>query len=692
MKKSIKISIITFLICTFISLSFSAIPKLISYQGILTDALGQPKADGAYELTFKLYNVPTEGNNIWSETKTVQLKNGVFTATLGSDSALSLPFDTTYYLGISLASGVEYAPRIQLTSSGYAIRASVSDSATSAYHSVLSFVADSSVKSYSSVVATSAGTATVADSARAAHYADTTLKAASAAQATVATTATSIPVTAIAANSIDSTKLAVSSVGSAEIADGAIATADVAATFKAPYADSADTAGYATLAGTVLGTSISGKIVTDTVNLIGTSPQLNISDTSATDLYNGIIVKGTGAALTLHSYALQVNRDNATDVDLSIGINSNNDSAFTGNGGGIVFGTNDGSGYSTKMKVSKDGKVGIGTSSPTTDLEVVDSTQTSLVKIKTNSDSSFADLMLETDNTNSQIFALGSNYSGSTNFGGPGSLNLYNQNDNPITFYQGNKERMRIASSGNVGIGTKTPRANLTVSTEAKGEHVGSDDAEVSSGLILEGNGPRTVGVGPSLTFRCAANAAGSLWDHARILGTPSDNSENQAYGRLYLQVRDAYDPGAGGYWNWRTGLMIRSNGNVGIGTNNPSEKLTVDGNVLATNVAVSSDIRYKKNISQIENAIDKVQKIDGCYYDWKKEDFPKKSFSDKRQVGVIAQVVEKVLPEVVKTDDKGYKSVSYDKLTALLIEAVKEQQKQIDELKKEVSNLKKDK
>ena len=63
--------------------------------------------------------------------------------------------------------------------------------------------------------------------------------------------------------------------------------------------------------------------------------------------------------------------------------------------------------------------------------------------------------------------------------------------------------------------------------------------------------------------------------------------------------------------------------------------------------------------------------------------------FENGTQIGIIAQDIEKVFPELVKTDDKGYKSVAYDKLSVIAISAIKEQQKQIEELKAVVESLK---
>lgn len=81
--------------------------------------------------------------------------------------------------------------------------------------------------------------------------------------------------------------------------------------------------------------------------------------------------------------------------------------------------------------------------------------------------------------------------------------------------------------------------------------------------------------------------------------------------------------------------------------------------------------------------------KLQGVNYDWKVEEFPDLKFSAGRQVGLIAQDTEKVIPEVVTTDNNGYKGISYEKLTPILVEAIKEQQKQMEDIKAENIALK---
>jgi hypothetical protein len=91
------------------------------------------------------------------------------------------------------------------------------------------------------------------------------------------------------------------------------------------------------------------------------------------------------------------------------------------------------------------------------------------------------------------------------------------------------------------------------------------------------------------------------------------------------------------------------------------------------------SDKRYKKDVAAIDSAIDKVSQLQGVTYNWNRSDFPYKFFPESRQIGLIAQDVESIIPEVVQTDANGFKTITYDKLTAVLIEAIKEMKQRID-------------
>ena len=122
----------------------------------------------------------------------------------------------------------------------------------------------------------------------------------------------------------------------------------------------------------------------------------------------------------------------------------------------------------------------------------------------------------------------------------------------------------------------------------------------------------------------------------------------------------------------------------MGVGT---STQGTI-GRIDASNDVVAfstSDKRLKKYIKNIKNPLDKISKINGVTFEWKKADDKMKkevhSF-EGNDVGVLAQEVEKVLPEVVTTRDNGYKAVKYEKIIPLLVEAIKELQAEVQELK----------
>jgi hypothetical protein len=106
-----------------------------------------------------------------------------------------------------------------------------------------------------------------------------------------------------------------------------------------------------------------------------------------------------------------------------------------------------------------------------------------------------------------------------------------------------------------------------------------------------------------------------------------------------------------------------------------PSFALDVGGTIRAQgDVIAFSDVRVKENIVTIDNALGKVLSLRGVEYN--------KIGETEKSIGVIAQEVEKIIPQVVRDDEEGMKSVAYGNIVGLLIEAIKEQQKQIDKLK----------
>ena len=156
--------------------------------------------------------------------------------------------------------------------------------------------------------------------------------------------------------------------------------------------------------------------------------------------------------------------------------------------------------------------------------------------------------------------------------------------------------------------------------------------------------------------------------------------------------------------WLWETGGSGAGGATATNGVKMELAATTGNLRVAANIIAYASDGRLKTNVKPIENAIDKVKQIRGVEYDWVDDIVDHYGFhpTKKHEVGVIAQEVEKVLPEVVTTapfngnyvqkfpekEDPNFLTVNYDRIVPLLIEAIKDQQKEIDELKSLINRI----
>ncbi len=122
----------------------------------------------------------------------------------------------------------------------------------------------------------------------------------------------------------------------------------------------------------------------------------------------------------------------------------------------------------------------------------------------------------------------------------------------------------------------------------------------------------------------------------------------------------------------------------------NGAYAFAIFGSLWANGTTYASDGRYKRNIEPLGNALDKVLQLQGVTYEMKTEEYPQEHFAEGQQIGLIAQQVETIVPEVVVTGPNGYRAIDYAKLVPLLIEAIKNQQQQIDALKLQLSKGKK--
>jgi len=244
-------------------------------------------------------------------------------------------------------------------------------------------------------------------------------------------------------------------------------------------------------------------------------------------------------------------------------------------------------------------------------------------------------------------------------------------------------DRNKSAFLGNVGIGTTSPNGKLQI--QENGVLSATDGNVVlyhpSSGSYSSIVFPSRVNYGSDYGYIAYYDDnnnydywGGSSENSALVIGVQNDG-RNSVSDVVVLKspasvIVDApelrapiiYDSNDTGYY---------------VNPNSTSRLYRIDGNYFY----YASDISLKKDIKPISNALDKVLQLQGVRFNWKD--------TNKPSIGLISQDVEKIFPEIVSTDEQGLKSIEYAKLVAPLIEALKEQQKEIEELKAEIEELK---
>ena len=266
-----------------------------------------------------------------------------------------------------------------------------------------------------------------------------------------------------------------------------------------------------------------------------------------------------------------------------------------------------------------------------------------------------------------------------------GALSLAATGANDVTISTGGVVRVRIGSDGQVSIGS----VDIDGSFRARG-------ASTFDGLLTAGGGIKTSSVGSdaslALTAKDGITASVDGTERLRI-DVNGVRIVSGAAGQVGLIVRGAsgqtanlleVQDGAGA-----AQVIVDETGAMSIGTGAKAAtgfKLDVNGNVkVAGDVAANtftqtSDARFKTNVRAIADALSVVRKLQGVTFDWNRAAFPDRGFSDRPQIGVIAQEVEKVLPELVATDAQGYKSVNYVGFVPVLIEGMKQQADRLDQ------------
>lgn len=323
---------------------------------------------------------------------------------------------------------------------------------------------------------------------------------------------------------------------------------------------------------------------------------------------------------------------------------------------GVIGFSNDGT---ERMRIAANGNFGISTSSPATRLDVRGGDGTGGLTSPTGTWA--AQVLMNQDANNYNGFAVSNRWASSTTtileaaMGWNGSAAGYYpvftiDGIGQAIFKPQRTETMRIDSNNRVGIGNTAPVNKLHV----------TGDASISTSLYL--GATTTVGSTAQLSMQ-GYNAGGGTGYHQLFAFYNTYGTATNPY--KYVRINST-----GGI------EFVNSAYNAVIFTMANSGDFTASGNITAY-----SDIRLKTNIHPIQDALAKVQQMQGVSYERKSD--------GEKKIGFIAQDLQKVLPEVVIENHDGLLSVDYGNIVALLTEAIKEQQQQIEDMKLEIKELK---
>jgi hypothetical protein len=361
----------------------------------------------------------------------------------------------------------------------------------------------------------------------------------------------------------------------------------------------------------------------------------------------------------------------------------------------LVFRTNN----AERLRLLSSGDLGIGTATPNGRTHIVGGpVWTSNGWLKS--------LTLDT----ASALELGNGWSGNKFGLGASGGNLYlfttTVEDNSVA---ANYRLMVDGATGYVGIGSTAPTAPVTVSASGYGYVQTAGDISVGTWAgagagwygtrsnhplyFFVNNGGASMSISSSeITLAKNTVLHGTLSAYGSGTSSVVNGSTSSGTG---VQGSSTGGIGVRGLSSSGYGVIGFSNSSGGYGVwadNGSSEGWALYSNGWAGGTTAwqnVSDARYKQNVATFDNALDAILQLRGVTFDWKKNDYPGMNFSDGKQVGFLAQEVEKVLPELVKTNKNGYKSVAYASIVPVLVEAMKTQEKRLKATESENIELK---